>query len=58
MYHHNAKPLCLQCHITQKVIYSLPIYIYINDRVTKYKVVKNSKDITIERLKVGRLMIW
>ena len=30
---------------------------YINDIVTEYKVVKNSKDI-IERLKVDKLIIW
>ena len=48
IYHHKAKLLCLQCHITQNLINSLPIYI--NYRVSKYKVVKNVKDIT-ERIK-------
>ena len=53
--YHKAKLLCLQCHTTQKGIYYLPMYI--NDIATKYKVVKNSKDIIIERLKVGKPII-
>ena len=53
--HHKAELLCLQCHATQKGTYCLPMYI--NDIVTKYKVVKNSKVIIIQRLKVGKPVI-
>ena len=56
VYHHKATILCLECHTTQMGISCLPMYI--DDTVTKYKVVKNSKDIIIERLKVGQPIIF